>query len=268
MFRDFVALYILRDSVLFTLLKIIQKLSVVSAISSDSGREKIHNFLQKRIASLKKIIILGGYGDGEVVASALTDLQSQDNAIIPYGFLNDHIAKGKMIAGLPVLDKIDKAARYLDQKEIYFISALLKVKENHRRSKKIDALAIPVKRFFTLIHPLACVAQNAEIGYGTFLGPHVTVMPNANIGNHCSFRASASIGHDCRIGNYCYMGPNATLSGRVNLEDGVHIGPNASVHENVTLGSFGVVGIGSVVLKDLPERVVAFGNPVKIINKI
>ena len=217
---------------------------------------------------LKRIIILGGHGDGEILASALIDLQKYDKTITPYGFLNDHVPKGQLIANLPVLDRITNAPRFMDQNDIMFISALLKVKESQSRAKKIKQLKIPNEKYYNIIHPLASVAQNAKIGHGNFIGPHVAIMPNVTIGNHCSFRASASIGHDCCIGNFCYMGPNSTLAGRVNLKEGVHIGPNACVHERTTLGSFGVVGMGSVVLKDLPSKVVAFGNPVKIISKI
>ena len=112
---------------------------------------------------------------------------------------------------------------------------------------------IPSHKYFTLVHPHATVSTKAKIGYDTFIGPQVNVMPNAIIGNHCSFRASANIGHDCFIDNYSYMGPNSTLSGRVNVKKGVHIGPNASVREKVTLGSFCTIGMGSVVLKNIPE---------------
>jgi acetyltransferase EpsM len=143
----------------------------------------------------------------------------------------------------------------------------LKVKESHIRSKKVKELPIPIERFYTLIHPLAAVSRKAVVGYGTFIGPHVTVMPNTTIGNHCSFRASASIGHDCKVHDFCYMGPNSTLAGHVTLEEGVHIGPNACVHGKVTLGAYAVAGMGTMVLKDLPSRVVSFGNPAKIIGK-
>lgn len=215
---------------------------------------------------MKRIIILGGHGDGEIIASALADLQQYDNTLDPYGFLNDSVPKGHMIAGLPVLDCINNAHSFLDMDDTLFISALLKVKENHLRASKIKNLKIPIERFFTLIHPMASVARNSKIGFGTFIGPHVTVMPNATIGSHCSLRASANIGHDCKIDSFCYMGPNSTLAGRVVLEQGVHIGPNACIREKTTIGSFGVVGMGTVVIKDLPEFSVSFGNPAKIIN--
>jgi acetyltransferase EpsM len=213
---------------------------------------------------LKRIVILGGQGDGVVIASAIEDLRAFDKGIVPYGFLNDFDPPGTKIAELPVLDKIENAKRFLGKKDVYFISALLKPKKSYERSHKIEKLMIPLERYYTLIHPQATVSRAAKVGNGTFVGPHANIMPNAVIGNHCSFRASANVGHDCILGNYCYMGPNSTLSGRVKLGHGVHIGPNASVIEGVEIGSYSVIGIGSVVLKNIPDFSIAFGYPAKV----
>ncbi len=217
---------------------------------------------------MKRIVILGGQGDGVVIASALQDLRAIDSDIIPYGFLNDREPTGTKIAELPVLDKIENAKKFLDQKDIYFISAILKAKEGYTRSQKIEKLMIPLERYYTLIHPQATVSKSAKVGNGTFVGPHANIMPNAIIGNHCSFRAGANVGHDCIIGDYCYMGPNSNVSGYVKLRNGVHIGPNASVLDAVEIGAYSVIGIGSVVLKDIPDFVIAFGNPAKVQKKL
>jgi acetyltransferase EpsM len=213
---------------------------------------------------LKRIIILGGHGDGVVIASALEDLRAFDKSVVLYGFLNDFEPPGTKIADFPVLNKIENAKKFLGQKDIFFISALLKPKESYERSQKIEKLMIPLERYYTLIHPQATVSKAAKVGNGTFVGPHANIMPNAFIGNHCSFRASANVGHDCILGNYCYMGPNSSLSGRVKLGNGVHIGPNASVIEGVQIGSYSVIGIGSVVLKNIPDFSIAFGCPAKV----
>ena len=214
--------------------------------------------------SKKKIIILGGHGDGISLASAVEDLRASGRAVMPYGFLNDHEEPGSLIGDLPVLGKIAEAGNFLDQEDVFFMATLLKVKESLARSLKVDNLEIPPERYFTLIHPQASVSASARIGYGTLIGPHVTVMPNCVIGNHCSLRASASIDHDCFIGNHCFIGPNATLLGRVTLADGAHIGPNACLVERVEVGPHTVVGAGSVVRKDLPGFVMAYGVPAKI----
>ena len=93
-------------------------------------------------------------------------------------------------------------------------------------------------------------------------------MPKSVIGNHCSLRASANIGHDCIVGDFCYIGPNSTLAGRVTLEEGVHIGPNACLLERIQIGMHSVVGLGSAVIKNLPNFTVVFGNPARITEKL
>jgi acetyltransferase EpsM len=217
---------------------------------------------------LKRIIILGGYGDGIVIASALRDLKNHNGDVTPFGFLNDFEPRGKTIDGLPVLGKIEDATHFLNQEDIFFVSALLKAKEAFVRAQKIRSLKIPLDRYYTIIHPQATVSHSSKVGYGTFIGPHVTIMPKAAVGNHCSLRASASVGHDCTLGDFCYMGPNSTLSGRVVLEDGVHIGPNASILDKLKVGSYSVIGLGSAVIRSLPSFTVAFGNPARIIEKL
>lgn len=52
------------------------------------------------------------------------------------------------------------------------------------------------------------------------------------------------------------------------IEDDVWIGGNATVLPGVTIGKGSVIGAGSVVTKDIPESVVAVGNPCKVIRKI
>lgn len=213
----------------------------------------------------KKIIIIGGHGDGCVIASAIHDLRDAGHDLEAIGYINDHETAGTLIDELPVLGATDRVHDLFTHDDVYFVTALLKVKEAYTRSRKIDALGIPVNRFYTVIHPSATVSRRAVIGPGSFVGPHANVMPNVVMGRHCSLRASANIGHDCRIGHFCYVGPNATLSGRVTLGNGVHLGPNTSVLERVKLGDFSVVGMGSVVLKHVPEFSIAYGNPA-IIN--
>jgi acetyltransferase-like isoleucine patch superfamily enzyme len=64
-----------------------------------------------------------------------------------------------------------------------------------------------------------------------------------------------------------FVGPNATLNGNCHIEDGVHIGPNAVVHEETRVGAFAVIGMGSVVLDDVPAQTLMAGNPARAIRR-
>ena len=52
------------------------------------------------------------------------------------------------------------------------------------------------------------------------------------------------------------------------IKDGAHIGIGAIVMPGVTIGKNVVIGAGSVVTKDIPDDVIAVGNPCKVVRKI
>ena len=54
----------------------------------------------------------------------------------------------------------------------------------------------------------------------------------------------------------------------VNIGNNVWLGGNVVVLPGVTIGDNVVVGAGSVVTKDIPNNVLAAGNPAKVIRKI
>ena len=54
----------------------------------------------------------------------------------------------------------------------------------------------------------------------------------------------------------------------ITVGNNVWIGANVSVMPNVTIGDNTVIGAGSVVTKDIPSNVLAFGNPCRVIREI
>lgn len=52
------------------------------------------------------------------------------------------------------------------------------------------------------------------------------------------------------------------------IGDNVWIGGNAVSLPGITIGSNSVIGAGSVVTKDIPEWVIAAGNPCRVLRKI
>ena len=54
----------------------------------------------------------------------------------------------------------------------------------------------------------------------------------------------------------------------INIGDNVWLGANVTVLPGVTIGKNSVIGAGSIVTKDIPENVVAVGNPCKVVRPI
>ena len=217
---------------------------------------------------MKKLIIIGGYGNGTVVQSTVEDVNQQKKRWNLIGFLNDN--ETGSINGYPVLGKIDKETtdRFLEDPEVYFFYTLISVKMNHKFIGKLHDLKIPKERFATIIHPTAVISKFAEIGYGTSIQPLVSVGPNTKIGNHVQIYAQAMIGHGSKLNDYSYVATNAIVGADVQLMEGAYMGSNATTLEFVKLGKWSLTGIGAVVLKDVPDYAKMVGNPARQIGTV
>ena len=109
-----------------------------------------------------------------------------------------------------------------------------------------------------------------EVGENFFANYNCTIIDVAKvkIGDNCQLAPNVSIytaGHpvhpDSRNSLYEYgigvtIGDNVWIGGNTVILPGVHIGSNT------------VIGAGSVVTKDIPDWVIAAGNPCRVIRKI
>ena len=103
------------------------------------------------------------------------------------------------------------------------------------------------------------------------------------IGDKCSFSGVSIWCHkEITIGNNVRVGANVTImdsdqhtddprAGRdkpVKIEDNVWIGGGVTILKGVTIGKNSLIGAGSVVVKSIPENVIAAGNPCKVIRPL
>ncbi len=216
---------------------------------------------------MKKLIIIGGYGNGTVAASTVEDINERSKEWEIIGFLND-FEKGN-INEYPVLGKVDNQTvqKFLQDGDVYFIYTLISVKMNYKFLPKLLDLKIPPERFATIIHPTAVISKFAKIGYGVTMQPFVSIGPNVEIGDHVQIFAQVLVGHNAKLDNYSYVANNACIGASVHLKEGAYLGTNCTTIENITIGTWGLVGIGSVVLKDVEDYTKVVGNPARPIGK-
>ena len=120
-----------------------------------------------------------------------------------------------------------------------------------------------------------CVIEpplRANWGKNTHLGDNVYVNFNLTLVDDA----------DIYIGNHVMIGPNVTLATAghpleaelrnkgmqfnksVHIGDGVWLGAGVIVLPGVTIGENTVIGAGSIVTRDIPANVVAYGNPCRV----
>jgi len=81
------------------------------------------------------------------------------------------------------------------------------------------------------------------------------------IGNDNWIMAYVHIAHDCVIGNNTTFANNATLGGHVHVGDFTVLGGFTGVHQYCHVGAHAMLGIASVVTKDIPAYVTVSGQP-------
>lgn len=117
----------------------------------------------------------------------------------------------------------------------------------------------------------------AKIGKGTMFYGQVTIdetVPNLiEIGSKCVLTNGVTIlTHDWIYPilqrKYGSIPDVFGASKKVIIGDSVYIGTNAIILKGVTIGSYVIIGAGSIVTHSIPDNCVAAGNPCKVISSL
>jgi sugar O-acyltransferase (sialic acid O-acetyltransferase NeuD family) len=122
-------------------------------------------------------------------------------------------------------------------------------------------------KFSALVHPLAHLGSNVNLGEGVIISPNVVIAPNVTIGDFCVLNRCVSIGHDTTCASFVTLQPRATIAGLVTIGSNTAINISATVIDRIKIGANAIVGAGAVVVKDVPDNVVVFGVPAKIVRQ-
>ena len=79
----------------------------------------------------------------------------------------------------------------------------------------------------------------------------------------CSCVTVTNINHDNVIDDRVIITSNVSLAGFVHVESDCYLGQACTVRQHVTIGRGSQIGMGCVVLKDVPPHSVMVGNPAR-----
>ena len=167
--------------------------------------------------------------------------------------------------GLTSLDSIPVVpAKYLDVSQ----ALLLAIGDNYTRHTICERLQHEDLLYPVLIDPSAIVSGKALIDRGTVVMQGAVIQAGTKIGEHCIVNTGAVVDHDVKISDFVHVAPNATVCGGVEIGEETLIGAGTCVIPGVKIGARCIVGAGSVVVDNIPENVMAFGNPCRIFKKM
>lgn len=146
----------------------------------------------------------------------------------------------------------------------------------------------------TIIYSGSSIGRDLETGHNVVIREQNFIGDNFRIWGGSTIDYGCCIGNNVRIHNQVYVaqftlieddvfiGPGVMLTNDIHpgclhavecmegprIKKGAQIGVNACVLPRVVIGENTVIGAGSVVTKDIPPGVVAYGNPAQIVCSI
>ena len=216
---------------------------------------------------MDKVIVIGGPGPAVSIGNAILQSGEKYGTRLEFaGILNDSLA-GKEINGFPVLGGLSEAPEF-EKRGYKFIFTIYKIGGQFQRISLFNGLGIAEHSLCTFVHPLAYVAPDAELAPGVVVMPHANVSHGTKIGLGSLIMSNAYVGHDTRVGKHCFIAATSCTGSYVCIEDGVWIGFNVTIRGRQKIGKYAAVGIGSVVVSDIPDEELWIGNPARFHKKV
>jgi len=109
------------------------------------------------------------------------------------------------------------------------------------------------------------IKDYVEIGNNTCIDR--AVLGSTILEEHVKVDNLVHIAHGVHAGRNSMIIANSMIAGSVSIGEGAWIAPSASVLNQKSIGTKAIIGMGAVVLKDVPDNSVFVGNPAKKLEK-
>jgi sugar O-acyltransferase (sialic acid O-acetyltransferase NeuD family) len=209
-------------------------------------------------ARRKKWYLYGASGLGVETMDILCEAISlSGDALFDCEFLDDNPTSESQ-AGFAVINAKDAVAGSC---------VTIAVGEPYIRQKLYEKLTELALHLASVISPKSHISGLAMVGDGAIIAPFCSVQATARIGKNVAVNTASIIGHDVVVGDNAVLASMVNLGGDVSVGAQAFVGMGALVKQGVSIGESSIVGMGSVVYNDVPDGMIALGNPARVVRR-
>jgi sugar O-acyltransferase (sialic acid O-acetyltransferase NeuD family) len=181
------------------------------------------------------------------------------------GILDDDPGRaGTTMDGSHILGPVSDALNYPDAKVVVCVGA------GRGRAGIVERLAglgFPDRRYATVVDASVRLPEGCRIGHGNILLGHVTLTADVTIGNHVVVMPGVTLTHDDVVEDFATFAAGVSLGGGVRVGRAAYLGMNSCVRERTAVGAGATVGMGAVVLADVPAGETWVGVPARAVKR-
>jgi sugar O-acyltransferase (sialic acid O-acetyltransferase NeuD family) len=208
---------------------------------------------------VEDLLIVGAGGFARETAAAVAAINAARPTWRLLGFLDDNpLLHGTELEGVPVLGGTDLVAKLPEARIVICVG---NPRAYRVRARLVDRFGLPESRYAAVIHPSAQIAASCTVGPGSVILALATLTASVEVGAHVAVMPQVVLTHDVVVEDYATLASGVVLGGGTRIERGAYLGAGALIREQVVVGAWAQVGMGSVVLRDVPAAEVWVGSP-------
>jgi sugar O-acyltransferase (sialic acid O-acetyltransferase NeuD family) len=196
-----------------------------------------------------QIVVIGSGGFAEEIIDYLHALPPV--AIV--GVVDDHL-RGEApstVRGVPFLGSFDAALAAHPQARFVVAAGRPAFRED-----SCEQVLAAGRELFTVVHPSAIVAPDAEIGPGCVIAPYAIVNAGARLNTGSVLNVFCSVGHGACVGAYTVLSPYAAINGWAQTGRACFLGTRATIYPRVRIGDRCEIDTHSYAKADVEDRMI------------
>ena len=211
---------------------------------------------------MKNIVLIGGGNQ----AHYTIDIVEKEGKYNIVGIIDSIHEVGSDRFGYKILGRQENISQLIEEYNIE--GGVISIGDNWSRYYVYNQILelVPTFTFVNAIHPSVIIGNNVKLGVGIVAMAGCIFNPKSQIGDFTFFATGAQVEHDCQIGDFSSISAGSITGGYVKLGKFSAITLGVTVIDRLEIGENTVVGSGSLVTKSLPDNVLAYGSPAKVMR--
>lgn len=206
---------------------------------------------------MSDLVLIGRSGLAREVLAVARLSEKHDGFIV----LDDERATwGSPVAGVRVRGGLDEIENHPDAQVVVCVGS---GSIRRRIVRRLADLGVGEDRFARVVHPSVDVPEDCVVGAGSVLLAQVVLTAGVWVGRHVVLMPHSTVTHDGLIGDFSTLCAGVSLGGGVTVGPAAYLGMNVSVRQLTSIGPGATVGMGAVVVEDVPAGEIWAGVPAR-----